>query len=1136
MQTLQCPYNNKGNAVAIGVAVKMNDGDVVIVVNDTVMNPDSADVWPPQFESLKKGVNIVSDDKCVRINLATKVIKKGPGFFLSSKMRVKQEAASSDGICGSQDFGKYFVDGTKRPNLFPPDVFETLCKTCADATGVVVPGCETDQTMISPGCEFMQQKEGEGTVLDCVGSDDVAIETAKADGANCAAYVRLSKEKSCEEFCGVRGTKCTNAIDNVDGQTCLATVDDLADVNTNRVNCKTEKFNDLVCVCEKPMNPAPGPTPEEACADSEDPPITVEEAEALCKAGVPFLSSVSYPGTNAGGDIGMKEDILEDCIQDVCSSIGEDRDAVIDLVNDQNPPDEPVDPTEAPTEEPEEEPPAVPGIDLYVFWFPSGPGTIEEGAVEIKFPGDGDDGTVLLSWKINASDNEACLEDCDGDNCCGITINEATSCDGPAGPTLWNRTNNENPYDGLRYFDGVGQTYVPLNIGLGPEDVVGKVVIVYDDQGNRIGCGLIDESSTSPFERYPGYDGPLPLTSGGMEVIPDDDGKQILRWIFPTGLDPACSEECSEPNCCGVHIHEGTSCDDASAVGGHFWDKEEFQEDPWMTVRYFITGPGPTVTPVAPIEVVTGLTYEQVDGRTVVIHDFSGTRIGCAVIDLPDLPLEPVRGDDLYVFGLPFTYGSDEPEGAVEIKFPGAADPEGNETTLLSWKITEADRRCRNDCTRPNCCGIRIHDADDCEGDLGEILWNKAAVPENPWTPARYYNGVGVIYLPLATGLTAAEVEGKVLVIYDFRGNPLACGGIEQSDTTPFEKYPTYGGELPLTSGGLQIVTDDDGTQTLNWIFPTGLDERCTEVCDVPNCCGVHIHAGTSCETADEVGGHFWNETLLSEDPWQDVQYIVDGPGPEVVNLLEVTTKLTDEEIDGRVVVVHDADGVRIACSIIDLATAPAPQPEPNVSSAIEKLEDAMDSIKDALGELGAAVNGSGKGGYPYYKPGYPGYPMDKHGPGKGGCRSICADICAAEHPQPPNCEEMCWMRTNKILDVVAVFCDRGVCPAASLAETQEEVGLLQSRTHRGASTSTLDDEDLSDEDDSGLKPCEPKKYCQRFCKNGFILPPEKNLTDKNTRIQTCLTNCIEDFAQYEVPLQNFKDGGCCENIGMLYD
>jgi hypothetical protein len=65
-----------------------------------------------------------------------------------------------------------------------------------------------------------------------------------------------------------------------------------------------------------------------------------------------------------------------------------------------------------------------------------------------------------------------------------------------------------------------------------------------------------------------------------------------------------------------------------------------------------------------------------------------------------------------------------------------------------------------------------------------------------------------------------------------------------------------------------------------------------------PSECGVHIHSGTSCASADLQGGHY---SELSEDPWTDERYAVTGGNPGGFNaafkgLLEIGTT----DVEGR--------------------------------------------------------------------------------------------------------------------------------------------------------------------------------------------------------------------------------------------
>ena len=63
---------------------------------------------------------------------------------------------------------------------------------------------------------------------------------------------------------------------------------------------------------------------------------------------------------------------------------------------------------------------------------------------------------------------------------------------------------------------------------------------------------------------------------------------------------------------------------------------------------------------------------------------------------------------------------------------------------------------------------------------------------------------------------------------------------------------------------------------------------------------GIHIHSGTSCETHEEVGGHFY---VGDSDPWLNTYYFTNENGEANV---DVWLQSFDQPYDGRTVVVHD--------------------------------------------------------------------------------------------------------------------------------------------------------------------------------------------------------------------------------------
>ncbi len=44
---------------------------------------------------------------------------------------------------------------------------------------------------------------------------------------------------------------------------------------------------------------------------------------------------------------------------------------------------------------------------------------------------------------------------------------------------------------------------------------------------------------------------------------------------------------CTDLNWCGVHVHSGKSCFNSTTQGGHYYNNETIEEDPWIDARYF---------------------------------------------------------------------------------------------------------------------------------------------------------------------------------------------------------------------------------------------------------------------------------------------------------------------------------------------------------------------------------------------------------------------------------------------------------------------------------------------------------------------------------------------------------------------
>jgi hypothetical protein len=86
--------------------------------------------------------------------------------------------------------------------------------------------------------------------------------------------------------------------------------------------------------------------------------------------------------------------------------------------------------------------------------------------------------------------------------------------------------------------------------------------------------------------------------------------------------------------------------------------------------------------------------------------------------------------------------------------------------------------------------------------------------------------------------------------------------------------------------------------------------------CNATNGCGLHFHNGTSCENTTTQGGHLYNETLVTPDPWLTVGYLSTDASGNAYHAHCVSTGVT--EFIGRPFVFHSNNGSRVACGVVE--------------------------------------------------------------------------------------------------------------------------------------------------------------------------------------------------------------------------
>lgn len=158
--------------------------------------------------------------------------------------------------------------------------------------------------------------------------------------------------------------------------------------------------------------------------------------------------------------------------------------------------------------------------------------------------------------------------------------------------------------------------------------VPGQVTVVLKSEGAPTLASVV-------LGKYPGYDGALEVQgSVNISVVKKVVG---LAWSF-TGLEQSCEAasqalrkemNSTKPNSCGLHIHEGMSCDSHDDVGGHYYHHAQYKEDPWATVVYVANKDGASVGSTT---VALGSHFRDIDGRALVVHDHTGGRVACGLL------------------------------------------------------------------------------------------------------------------------------------------------------------------------------------------------------------------------------------------------------------------------------------------------------------------------------------------------------------------------------------------------------------------------------------------------------------------------------------------------------------------------
>lgn len=512
------------------------------------------------------------------------------------------------------------------------------------------------------------------------------------------------------------------------------------------------------------------------------------------------------------------------------------------------------------------------------------------GCINMNFRGS----SVNINFDIAGVDPK-CTSRSQFPNSCGLHIHSNTTCESAAlvGPHYF--AGPQDPWSNISYkvLDGRARGDVDVEFGYGFDASQGRAVVVHDFYGNKTHCVLLpfhqirETAVLPPLELYPGYNGTLNIT-GAIKL--DFRGQGVKISYKLSGTESDCSVPGPAANSCGIHIHEGFSCANA---GGHFYNKNMYASDPWAVAPYIAD----TNFTSYSLIVSFGYDYLQSAGRVVVVHAYDGTRVSCAVI--------PALTDSSMVSQWK-SFNASKVNGSVFFAFRPTS-------VRMEYYLMGLDSRCAVPGTG-NSCGLHIHTGTSCDttASIGADYYVNNTI--DPWQAVHISGPHSSGFFDVEFGFAYAATKGRVIVVHDYDGFPLACAVIPGGSTSPRNTVSVVSFSEktdPGLSGKFVLNFANSGVRIRYDL--TGVDTNCSAPGPAQYSCGLYIEVGLTCNASN---AHLF---LASQDPWTYATYTSLGSIAQGSFILE--TGFSFGSSMGRTIALYNYAGMRVGCAIIPETT-----------------------------------------------------------------------------------------------------------------------------------------------------------------------------------------------------------------------
>jgi len=268
------------------------------------------------------------------------------------------------------------------------------------------------------------------------------------------------------------------------------------------------------------------------------------------------------------------------------------------------------------------------------------------------------------------------------------------------------------------------------------------------------------------------------------------------------------------------------------------------------------------------------------------------------------------------------------PRGRITIRF------EDNESEfLVRYELEGLEKNCID-------CAIVVHRGESCDEDPSNPYYNTTLYGNtNPWNNSvnnRYQTNekgqANHAFVMSQVGIGSRGMKGHVAIVYASDGTTkIGCGVLKntfninsmQADIQSYAGYKSpVNNKKVAPSGTVYVMAFEDNVLRLRGSLD-GLESNCVK-------CGIHIHAGLSCNifgngsrsnnnnsTPDEIVGDHWFASG-QDDAWkaQKATYTSDAKGHANFAFYVYNGYDFEDNVD-HALVVHGHDNTRIGCGIL---------------------------------------------------------------------------------------------------------------------------------------------------------------------------------------------------------------------------